>query len=269
MRWILLFLLILNGVVYWWYNYESDSHKLMPSGVSEPHSALVNSVTPKLVLLSEKTVSENTNRRPLVIGPDEILVVPESSKETVFDASGPVADDSGGIASAEAVKPAERVCGMLGPFDDVITARQLRYRLSTVDIAATLKKETVPIDPVYWVYLEPLASRKEALSVLRKLQSAKIDSYIITEGELANGLSLGFFKQKESAEKIMRKRIDDGFDAKLLLKERSRDSIWVVLEPQEMEKVSEELIKSMSADFKFIQTRQNLCEHVASLANIE
>ena len=269
MRWILLFLLILNGVVYWWYSNESSSSKLSPSGLSDHQVALVKPATPELILLSEESALDNKNQQPIEIEPDEILVVPERSKKSGVESPGIIANHSGETTPGEAVKSAERVCGMLGPFDDVITARQFRYRLSTVDIAATIKKETVPIDPVYWVYLEPLASRKEALSVLRKLQNAKIDSYIITEGELANGLSLGFFRQKESAEKIMRKRIDDGFEAKLLLKDRSRDLIWVVLEPQEMEKVSEELIKSMSADFKFIQTRQNLCEHVASLVNME
>jgi hypothetical protein len=49
------------------------------------------------------------------------------------------------------------------------------------------------------VYHPPLASRKLAINKLREFKVRKVDSYIITEGERKNALSLGRFKSKDLA----------------------------------------------------------------------
>lgn len=293
MRWVLVFLVIFNGIIYWWYSHQGQQPKRLDVG-SLSQEVLIKEETPRLVLLSELT---NSATKPSVTKPIILqtetetetetvphLVVPEtyeerferedlqSSPKLVVDASraGLAPEGStGGAPDSVSVPEMDPVCGLLGPFNDVITAKQFRYRLSTVELAGSIKKELVPGDTIYWVYIEPRSSRKEALALLRELQAKKIDSFVITEGELKNGLSLGFFKQKKSAKRIQNERIKEGYRAKLKIKQKTREQYWVVLQPDQLPKLSDSLLKELSKDFQILQNRKNLCEQVAPMENIE
>lgn len=94
---------------------------------------------------------------------------------------------------ADAAAPEAAVCLYLGSFEEETRARVVEQRLLSLDIQAEVRGVDAAAGLEYWVYLPPLASRQASLRQLRELQARRIDSYIITQGELANGISLGIF----------------------------------------------------------------------------
>lgn len=93
------------------------------------------------------------------------------------------------------------LCYVAGPFADEIDARHLQARSQALGFSGRLSVVEISSDEPaeFWVYVPPRASREAALRTLRELQNRKFDSYIITQGELAEGVSLGLFRNQERA----------------------------------------------------------------------
>lgn len=93
------------------------------------------------------------------------------------------------------------LCYVAGPFTDEIDAKHLQARAQALGFSGRLNAVEISSDEPaeYWVYVPPRASREAALRTLRELQNRKFDSYIITQGELAEGVSLGLFRNQERA----------------------------------------------------------------------
>ncbi len=255
MRWMLIFLLILNGIAYLWFSFKADNYADFRQS-SSPVLHVPNTVT-RLILLKE-------------ISEDRLRALSKGSTHSQGEGANSGNRDSGSGLTQDGLNPLGKpVCGLLGPFPEIVTARQFTYRLESLEIQAKLKSQSLSADPVYMVYLEPLASREQGLNLLQGLQAKRIDSYLITEGELKHGISLGFFRNKASAENVRQQRIEDGYDAELVVKTRNRELIWAMLQPAELGKISQKLLDQLLEDYEYLQKRQNFCDRVASLVDIE
>ncbi len=160
-------------------------------------------------------------------------------------------------------------CWMLGPFEDESSARNLQRRLLALNVELQLKTLTTPVAPDYWVYIEPQMSRSAALRLLRELQSSQIDSFIIGEGELENGISLGFFPDERSARKVQRERIEDGYAVKIKSVVRNAEEWWAVLQDDEYSKLESSQWKKLQRELGKWQQRQNYCKLIASANELE
>lgn len=172
-------------------------------------------------------------------------------------------------ATAAAVAPSVPVCHMIGPLKELVSARQVKERLRALDISVQIYGIKVPGKPDYWVHLGPMRSRKEALDLLRELQNKKIDSFLITEGELANGISLGFFTREELARAALKQRRDLGYDAKLRPVQRFSQELWAVFDEGEYGKFSDELWQQIQAGTQGLELRKNFCDAIASADKLE
>src|SRR5690606_14367764 len=151
MRWVFLLLLVLNLFYYVWHQQQA------PLRVKEVEPmALYHGSKQGLRLLD---ASDRTRVRPELSQP--------------------------------AAQTADQTCLFLGSFQQEEGARQVEQRLMALDIQAEVRAVDAAAGLDYWVYLAPLASRQASLRQLKELQARKIDSYIITQGDLANGISLG------------------------------------------------------------------------------
>ena len=115
----------------------------------------------------------------------------------------------------------------------------------------------------YWVYLPPLASRQASLRQLRELQARKIDSYIITQGDLANGISLGIFPRSDSAQSVMQRLRDAGYEPSLRELTRAHRSFWVRISPQSRRLADDSVLQRLAFDFKGLEQQLMPCEGVA------
>jgi len=120
------------------------------------------------------------------------------------------------------------LCWAVGPYPVELDAKHLYARMLAMDITAKVKPQSVVIKEEFWVYLPPLANRKQAMRKLRELQKRKVDSFVITEGELENGISLGLFGKQESVDRLLEKLKQKNIQASVKPLKRTRNQYWVI-----------------------------------------
>nr|WP_313409385.1 SPOR domain-containing protein [Pseudomonas sp.] len=227
MRWILLLLLLLNAFYYVWHQQQA------PLRAKEVAPADAYQAARKDIrLLSEADA-------------------PRSHGDLSVSAD---------VAASEAA-----VCLFLGSFEDEARARVVEQRLLSLDIQADVRSVDAAAGVEYWVYLPPLASRQASLRQLRELQARRIDSYIITQGELANGISLGIFPRNDSANSVMQRLRNVGYEPQIRELSRAHRSFWVRVAPQSRRLADEFLLGRLAGDFAGLQHQLMPCEGVALL----
>lgn len=229
LRWLVIALLLCNVAFFFWSRQEQSASVVTPAPAKELEAA-------SLKLLGE---------------------VGKNKKE------------GQGESPAAASAPPVPVCHMIGPFKEKISARQVRDRLKALDINVVTYQLQLPEKPDYWVHLGPMRSRKEALDVLRELQGKKIDSFLITEGDLVNGISLGFFTREELAQAVQKQRHEQGYDAKIRPVPRFSQQLWEVLDAEQYNKFSDELWQKVKAGTEGLELRKNSCELIASAERLD
>lgn len=122
----------------------------------------------------------------------------------------------------------DQLCWAVGPYPVELDAKHLYARMLAMDLDAKVSTRSEVIKEEFWVYLPPLANRKQAIRKLKELQKRKVDSFIITEGELENGISLGLFSKQDSVDRLVEKLKQKNIDASVRPLTRTRNQYWVV-----------------------------------------
>ena len=110
----------------------------------------------------------------------------------------------------------------------------------------------------YWVHVPPRSGREEALRTLKELQRRNIDSYIITQGDLAEGVSLGLFRKKESAESVRDKVAQYDIPVDIRVVNESSREYWV--EVKEVSQLNERMRERIQAGDDQISWEMAECE---------
>lgn len=227
MRWLFLLLLVLNLFYYVWHQQQT------PLRAKEvPPMLLYQGAKEDIRLLSE---SDKLPARRLTQAPAE---------------------------RAPNIEP--EACLFLGGFEEEATGKAVEQRLLSLDVHSELRAIDAPASVDYWVYLAPLASREASIRQLKELQARHIDSYIITQGDLVNGISLGIFPRSESAEAVMQRLMDAGYEPLMRELPRAHRSYWVRVAPGSRRLVDDELLRKLAVDFSGLHHQIMPCESVAS-----
>lgn len=157
----------------------------------------------------------------------------------------------------------ESTCLFLGGFETSAMAESLRQRLVGLDIESEIKGFAATAELDYWVYLPPLASRDASLRQLKELQARQIDSFIIAEGDLSNGISLGIFPRYESAASVMARLTDAGYEPALRKLPREQRTFWVRIAPRSLRLVDESLLARLAESFAGLGHELKPCGIVA------
>ena len=201
MRWIFLSLLLMNLGYFAWYNFVATPPRAAPVPVRR-------SAGTEIVLLEELAQAPARQFAEVVTNP---IVQAEV-----------VEDD----ASETAEVPA--TCTSIGPFPDLFAGWQTVDQLAALGITAEVKavdQATGRHD--YRVLLPPLPSLQEAFRKLRELKSRNIDSYVITEGQNALGISLGVFSAEERATRTRERLEKDGYQVEVVEIPRFHREYWI------------------------------------------
>lgn len=193
-------------------------------------------------------------------------VAVEEAEEAYVDQSEVPVDP---VVKNEAASAANAQCWLLGPFDARTGAQDLRTRLRANGVDIDINKLATPIAPDYWVYVEPQVSRRAAVQLLRELQARKIDSFIVSEGELQNAISLGIFSKEESAQRVLAKHQGQDYPVSMTTIPRQIDEFWGVLAGIEYEKISVDRWSELQDQGKGFTMKQNFCDVVASTNILE
>lgn len=115
--------------------------------------------------------------------------------------------DKGADREAEPEQLAQQ-CWFAGDYANKAAADRAVGVIQGMQLEAKLVAREVPDEADYWVHVGPFGSRDEAIRALQQLRGRNIDSFLIDEGELKNAISLGFFSQKSSAQRLLRRYRD-------------------------------------------------------------
>jgi len=166
MRWLFLFVLVLNVAYVGWEMNQPKALVVVP---------VVNSDVPKIVLLSE-------------IGQDSVAFSVASGKSTQ---SAPAQIDK---------EPVGGGCYTLGPFRDMEKLRAVTRVIKKYVADASYRSHEEREQAMFWVYLNPAGSYSQARAITAKLKKKKVkDYFIISKEPKINGISLGHFSEKNRA----------------------------------------------------------------------
>jgi hypothetical protein len=130
---------------------------------------------------------------------------------------GPERRDDGAMAlsSVSQRSPDSRVCVEVGWFEDRAGARAAARSIPAVPDNAEIFEISQPLTAYHWVILPPFPSRELAAERFKELQSEGIDSYLVRQGPKENAISLGLFRSRAAAEKVLEQRRSQGLNARL------------------------------------------------------
>lgn len=142
-------------------------------------------------------------------------------------------------------------CYSIGPFGDRIDAKHMKARAQALGFSPELKQLLAHVEHEYWVYLKPQANRQEALRLLKELLARKIDSYVITSGELADGISLGLFRNEDLAGELKDRMLKLEYDVAIKQVSRGAKELW--MEFRQVSQLTELMRNKISADNDKVQ----------------
>lgn len=213
MRWILVLLVASNILYFFWHNH------LRP--------------------VPEKPVTELLLEAGEAALPPVVLLAERQKK------AGPEA--RAGTASSTAHKM------LLGGFTQQEMADELRQRLLSLGIDGRLVTSELAAGEEFWVYMAPLSSRAATLRLLKELQARKIDGFLITQGELANGISLGIFQHESSAVAVLERLDLAGYQAKIKNISRQQSLYWFEVSAAGRRLLDDRTLSVLSVDFPGLQ----------------
>lgn len=165
---------------------------------------------------------------------------PEPAKPTVAPPKPAAPAESPAVAIAPAVgrptetppaptPPGPLQCISLGPFADRDTAMAAQGKAGELVQRSRLREVPKPgTSSTYRVMLPAAASREEAQATVKRIAAAGIsDYYIMAQGEDANAIALGQYRNREGAERRMAALSAAGFSARLVGGSEGSAQWWV------------------------------------------
>lgn len=126
--------------------------------------------------------------------------------------------------------PRQRLCPVVGPWNERAGAESALKTLRSAGYRGRVHDVDVEKERLHWVYLPPFESREKALEMLRELQSRGVDSFVVSEGDDRNAISLGYFSSADSAEGLRLKMNNAGYPAEIRQTARKVTEYWVYLD---------------------------------------
>lgn len=156
------------------------------------------------------------------------------------------------------------LCAMIGPYEQLLQAEYAVERLAALGADVHVVPIEIKGGELFWVYLAPEVSEREALNRLYELQRKNIESHIISKGDLTNGISFGRFSRYEDAETLSLKIKNNGYEAQIKIMPKTIQETWVVIENGFADKIDASVWEELVRKQKGLEKRQNYCLGVAS-----
>lgn len=222
MRWLFFVLVLTNLVMAYWFHSTAAFRAEQVGGVKDRSAYQENEKYDPLLLVTEVRTSAK-----------EAPKLEPVSGNTLASATGDTSSlDDGG----------EPLCVLIGPLND-IDAEEFRRRLASYGFGGELVWRTATIREDHWLIIPPLASQVEAGRMLEDLRNKKIDSFLITDGEYKDGITLGVFSDKGNIEHYRRKMIDQGYPVVIVPRPRTQEARWLQLRQHSAQSTSARLIQ--------------------------
>lgn len=144
-------------------------------------------------------------------------------------AAPPAAPPVAAAPAPAAPAPAPAQCLSLGPFTSRDSAIAAQGKAGDLLQRSRLREVPNAGASTYRVMMPPSASREEAQALVKRIAAAGIsDYYILGQGEDANAIALGQYRNREGAERRMAALSTAGFNARLVASGGDGSAQWWV-----------------------------------------
>lgn len=121
-------------------------------------------------------------------------------------------------------------CLALGPLENADEAERSLLVNQEVGLFGRIERLSLRKNQLHWVYLPALADHGAASDMLKELHFKGVDSFIVTEGDDENAVSLGYFSNKESAIGLRTKMRNAGYEAEIRETWKDVVEFWLVFD---------------------------------------
>lgn len=281
-KWILLLVVLANGLAHFWFSAQQAQR------ASFADSARVPSLVPEggstLALLSERdgaalrksaaegvatevegaidsqSSSLDSSAAGTEADPGRVADLPVGITDPAQEADVPAVEAAAVDSTVEAVVDADAgQCLLVGPFAQRQEVDNLVFKLGALNVDATVKSREEEVSSSFWVYLPPLLSEKAAARKLQELKSSGIDSFIFQDGELKNGISLGFFAARENALKRQQELAKAGYKTRIFSAPNLVRTYWVQMPATAQRALADSFWKELGASNPTINLERENC----------
>lgn len=151
-------------------------------------------------------------------------------------------------------------CAFVGQFMAEQAAENAVEWLASLELSPRVVTHDVPDEPLWWVHIPPASSTSEAERRLRTLNERQIESFLVSQGEFRNAISLGYFRSRSNAMKLNSEFNDDGVESELREIERFSQTYWLVFDPDEAGLVGESSLRSVRSEFPDVELERADCD---------
>lgn len=256
MKWFALILVLLNGI-YWLY--ESSLPVERPQNSPSPAGAA------RLIMMEELNFDELASLRLDREENGGASVSPaEVEGDDPYDLIRQPLD---GEQIAPTVSALGGQCYLFDGPEQVLG--RMAERFESLDIENVLVDEVTESPGPMMVYVPPFETAREAAVEVSVLRSEGIDSFIIPDGELARGISVGVFGSEVNAATRMAQLEGLGYQAKIYQYSLEEVTTRLVVGAVSAEVLAEEFWIGLAADFPEQTRTQISCIEVASQHNFQ
>ncbi len=206
-RFLIVALAILNlGVALWWMTPR-------PAPATAPDVRETGVATLELVPMDAVGAGAPA---PTGAAATAAAATPAPTPATAPDAARAAATAAATPAAAVSAPPPQQQCASFGPFPSREQAQAAQAALRA-DLSRSQLREVQPKAASYRVLTAPAASREEAQAMARRIVEAGFSDYfIIAQGEDANAVALGQYRNREGAERRLATLVAAGFPARIV-----------------------------------------------------
>ncbi len=263
MKWLALMLLAANLGVWFVYSQQPELRVVnepSPSGAS------------RLILMQELNFTERNSLRieqPQVEPATPVARVDSASEPDESDPFNLIRqpDELQDTPDQQRLRELQGQCHLIKADEQILPG--IAERFDALDIRQWMAREITETPGPMMVYVSPFETAREAAVEVSVLRSEGVDSFIIADGELANGISVGVFGSEANAATRAAQIEAIGYSA-----ETYQYSIEESVSVLNVDAVSADVLgqsfwTQLEADFPSMARQQNSCIEVASQDNFQ
>lgn len=186
--------------------------------------------------------------------------LPELSHNNLQSDAQPALADAPSLTDLQSEAAADEQCAFVGDFTSESAAEDAQSRLQSLEISTTIETVEIPDEPLWWVHIPPASSSGEAQRTLTALSERQIESFLVSQGEFENAISLGYFRSRDNAMALDERLNEDGIATQVREIQRFNDNYWLVAGPDVATMLSESTLSGVRESTPAVELRRADCD---------
>ncbi len=164
--------------------------------------------------------------------------------------------------------PPSSYCVQIGVFESLTDANDF-ISVYGNSMTVELDRRQLEAKPQYRVYLPPFASREEAIDAIEQLRATLganklvIDSFLIPQGDLVNGIALGLFSEQANAANVKLQLDKIGYEVVIEEVSGAQEELNVMIVGLESEAIFQGYLAEIQRVRPYLRAVEKLCETIA------